>query len=119
MKLPMKLYCISEGNPETDLYVVSTYTEEKDIRSFYHINDHGGMPWEDYERVATTGKITEITSLSQVPEDIRRLFLLVLMSGLKILMIIWILTTTKLLTLYRNNNETNNMALIRKTWKTK
>jgi hypothetical protein len=67
----IKLYEFSEGNPETTLYVFSTLEDEAEIRSFYHINDHGGGSYEDYERVAKHGKMRRITSLDQVPENDR------------------------------------------------
>ncbi len=63
------LYKISEGNLETDLYVYSTLTDEPNIRGFYRYTDHGGCVYEDYERVATTGIVTEITALDQVPKQ--------------------------------------------------
>ncbi len=64
----IKLYQLSEGNPETNLYVFSTLNDLVKVRNFWEFNDQGGMEYEDYQRVATTGTMTEITQLDQVPE---------------------------------------------------
>jgi hypothetical protein len=59
------LFCVSDG--ETRLYMVASRNDERLIRGSFALSDHGGMPYDLYNKIATKGTITAITSLEQVP----------------------------------------------------
>lgn len=63
----VKLYRLSDNID--NLYVLTSYTEPDKIRSFYKINDHCGMDYEKFKKIATIGKLEELTSISQVNES--------------------------------------------------
>lgn len=70
----IKLFKLSEGDHKTDLYIFTTLSDEKDIRAFRNYTDHGGMPYEDFQRVAKDGMLTEVREIDQVhPEALSHL----------------------------------------------
>lgn len=67
--MKMHLYRFSDGNPDNDIYLASTLTDEQQLRKARHINDNGGMPYDIFEKVWQEGVMTEITSLNQIPPE--------------------------------------------------
>ena len=67
--MKMHLYQFSDGNPENNIYLASTLTDEKQLRAAERYTDHGGMAYDVFNKVWSEGKMTEMLSLDQVPED--------------------------------------------------
>ena len=66
------LYLLDEGNPDT---VIPVFTDQpKHIRSDVGNEDHGGMPYEDFERVCSFAEIKRIKSLADLPADLRNAY---------------------------------------------
>lgn len=63
----VKLYRCSDGNPKTDVYVYTTY--KKYIRNLHTYADHGGMDEGQFIKVLSTGFISQIKSLKEIPEN--------------------------------------------------
>lgn len=63
-----RLYLLDEGNPETVIPVLSN--EPRTIRSDVGNEDHGGMPYEDFERVCDEATIKLVKSKEELPLDL-------------------------------------------------
>lgn len=66
----IKLFRFSLPDVEDCLYLYSISSKERDLRRAFGYQDHGGMKWEVYERLAREGQIELITSIDQVPGGI-------------------------------------------------
>lgn len=71
----MKLYLykfddgsVDENGQSNAIFLLSSYTEERDLRSDMGVHDHGGMSYEIFERVWQEGKLEKVTNASQVPD---------------------------------------------------
>jgi len=62
------LYRFNDTDPGNTIYLIAKQEyEEKFLRSQMSHHDHGGMNYEDFQRVWQNGPIELITSLEQVP----------------------------------------------------
>lgn len=65
----LRLFVLDEGNPETRIPVFTN--DPRHIRSDVGNEDHGGMPYEDFERVCDHAEIKQILALEDLPHDLR------------------------------------------------
>ena len=59
---------VDENGRSNAIFLLSDYTEERDLRSDMCIHDHGGMSYEIFARVWQEGKLEKVTSVEQVPD---------------------------------------------------
>lgn len=72
-KMKTYLYRFKNENNDNDIFLLSSYIDEKQLRNVMHIMDHGGMPFEEFKKVWQTGKIEKITSIKQIKNQLNKL----------------------------------------------
>lgn len=60
---------VDENGQSNAIFLLSDYTEERDLRSDMCIHDHGGMSYEIFERVWQEGKLEKVTDAKQLPSS--------------------------------------------------
>jgi len=68
------LYKFDDGSVDEEgktnaILIISSLTDERDLRAEESDHDHGGMDYEAFHRVWQHGKLTKITSLEDVPNE--------------------------------------------------
>jgi len=68
------LFKIDDGSVDKDgksnaLYLVSCKASKNALRGEIGNQDHGGMPYEDWDRVIDNGEITVVKSLDDIPPE--------------------------------------------------
>jgi hypothetical protein len=73
LKGVLRLYRFSHPNIADVLYLFSTlHPMDQRLRQWHQYTDHGdAISWENFTLLATVGGILPITSIDEVPEEVR------------------------------------------------